>query len=127
MKKTVLVVEDDAHVRQLLRDILEPENFEVVEAPEPEIALRLVAQMKVDLIITDRAMPGMSGIEFLKTLQEKKYRIPALMVSAWGEEKLWADAIQYGAQDYLLKPFNADDILRVVRKTLKTKDKGHKS
>ena len=120
-KKTILVVDDDPTIRQLLRDILEPKHFHVVEVEDGQKALEAVHRMTIDLIITDRSMPGMGGLELLKALRQEGSTIPSLMVSAFGEEAMWAEAIGYGAQDYLLKPFKSEEVLKIVKKQLGAK------
>jgi len=118
-RKRILVVDDDSTARLLLREILEPAGFDILEAQDGLQALVLIEERGgVDLLITDRAMPGMDGMALLKTLRDKKRLIPAIMVSAFGEEGLWSEALSYGAADYLLKPFQHDEVLRLVKKGL---------
>jgi DNA-binding response OmpR family regulator len=121
--KTILMVEDDTHELTVLSDILNSEGYAVVVARDGAEALRILADQPIDLIITDRSMPGMGGLDLLKALQEKKSTIPAIMVSAYGEERLWGQAISFGAKDYLLKPFDPGEVLRLVRKYLGEKEK----
>lgn len=121
--KTILIVEDDTEAQAVLSDILNNEGYAALLAQDGKEALQLLADQPVDLIITDRSMPGMGGLELLKKLQEKKIPIPAIMVSAFGEEKLWGQAIGYGAREYLLKPFDPAEVLKIVRRCLGEKDK----
>jgi len=118
MNKTVLIIDDDKNVRALLRDILAPEGLEVIEADDGTAALNILKDRKIDLLITDRSMPGMGGLELLKEIRSLKNTVPALMISAYGEESFWGEAIGLGALDYLVKPFKADDVIRIVRKSL---------
>jgi DNA-binding NtrC family response regulator len=118
LTKTILVVDDDPASRTLLREILREESFDIVEAEDGELALELLESKPVDLVITDRAMPRLGGMELLAKMQEKGKTIPTLVISAYGEETFWGQAIGLGAVDYLLKPFQADDVLRIVRKAL---------
>lgn len=115
---TILVVDDDASSRDLLREFLEPEGYAVIEAVDGKEAWDLLQKQPVTLMITDRSMPGMGGIELLRKLAAAKKSVPTLMVSAYGEEQMWGDAIGSGAQDYILKPFKAEDILKAVKKIL---------
>ena len=87
------------------------------------VALGILEKRSVDLLITDRSMPGLGGLELLAKLRENKNRVPALMVSAYGEESFWGQAIGLGAADYLLKPFKAADVLTCVEKVLKETEK----
>jgi DNA-binding response OmpR family regulator len=116
--KCVLIVDDDASTRDLLHDILEPEGYMLIEASDGQEAWELLAKQKVDLMITDRSMPGMGGLELLRKLKDEKKMLPTLMVSAYGEEKMWGDALGSGAQDYILKPFKAEEILKAVKKII---------
>jgi len=116
--KTILLVDDDAQIRALLREILSIETYAITEATNGAEGLALAMKKKFDLIITDRAMPEMDGLAMLKALKDSRRLVPSLMISAYGEEKTWGDAVSYGAVDYLLKPFQADEILQIVKKTL---------
>lgn len=119
--KKVLIVDDDAHERTVLTDILGAEGFSTVAASDGREALKVLEREAIGLIITDRSMPHMDGFELLKTLHQKKSTIPAIMISAYGEEKLWGEALGWGAKEYLLKPFNPDEVVALIRKYLKEK------
>ncbi len=116
--KRILVVDDDRTARLLMSDILRLEGFEILEAEDGQVALKLLDTEKVDLIITDRSMPGMGGMDLLRALKERKSIIPTIVVSAFGEESLWGEAIGLGAQEYMLKPFAAADVVKLVKKCL---------
>lgn len=118
LKKTILVVDDDPSSRTLLREILREEGFDIVEAEDGELALELLETKPVDLVITDRSMPRLGGLELLAKMREKQSALPVLVISAYGEETLWGQAIGLGAVDYLLKPFQTEDVLKIVRKAL---------
>jgi DNA-binding response OmpR family regulator len=122
-KKTILVVDDDDAARAILRDMLTDAGYDVVEAADGVIALGIMEKRTVDLMITDRSMPGLGGLELMGKLKEKKKLVPTLMVSAYGEESFWGTAIGLGAVDYLLKPFKAEDVLKIVEKSLQGKSK----
>jgi len=117
-RRCILLVDDDASARELLRNVLEPEGYLLIEAVDGQEALQMIEKHPVDLLITDRSMPGMGGLDLLRALKEAKKNIPSLMISAYGEEKMWGDAIGLGARDYLLKPFKTDDVLNLVKKIL---------
>lgn len=119
MKNRILVVDDDHMSRTLLRDILVPEGYQVREADDGELALEFLGRESFDLMILDRAMPRLGGLELLQALQKKKMTLPVLMISAYGEEALWGKAISLGAQDYLVKPFDGETVLNAVKKCLK--------
>jgi DNA-binding response OmpR family regulator len=117
--KKILVVDDDHTARHLLRDILTPEGYEVLEAEDGRHAFKILEKGAVDLIITDRSMPHMDGMQFLEQLHKKRFAIPSIMISAFGEEELWGKAVELGAVDYLVKPFKAEHVVALVNKTLK--------
>jgi CheY-like chemotaxis protein len=118
LTQTILVVDDDPTGRALLREILVEDGYAVLEAEDGEFALELIETKPVDLVITDRSMPRMDGLELLAKLKENEKTIPSLVISAYGEEALWGQAIGLGAVDYLLKPFKAEDVLKIVSKAL---------
>ncbi len=119
LKKTVLIVDDEASSRTLLREILVEGGYDVLEAADGLMALGLLEKRAVSLLITDRSMPGLGGLELLTKLREKQIMVPTLMVSAYGEESFWGQAIGLGAVDYLLKPFKPEDVLKNVQKALR--------
>lgn len=118
LKPSILVVDDDPSSRSLLREILQQDGYLVLEADDGELALEFLGRSAIDLVITDRSMPRLGGLELLAKMREQKKKIPVLMLSAYGEEAFWSKAIGLGAIDYLLKPFNADEVLKIVRKAL---------
>jgi DNA-binding response OmpR family regulator len=118
LKATILIVDDDDASRHLLRAILIEGNYDVLEAADGLMALGLLEKRAVSLLIVDRSMPGLGGLELLTKLREKKMMVPALMVSAYGEETFWSQAIGLGAVDYLLKPFKPEDVLKAVEKAI---------
>jgi DNA-binding response OmpR family regulator len=121
LRQTILVVDDDQNARSLLGDIIRSEGFEVVEAENGLPALECLKQSPVNMIITDRDMPQMDGMEFLKRLREDYPTIPVLMLSGYGEESMWGKAIGLGARDYLLKPFKVKEVIAQIRKYLTEK------
>ena len=116
--KKILIVDDDPTIRAVLKEILHAHRYAVVEAEDGRQALELLHKVSVDLIITDRSMPNMDGLELLKRLRDENRDIPSLMISAYGEERLWAEAIGLGVADYILKPFSSESVMNVVKKKL---------
>lgn len=96
--------------------MLTEDGYEIIEAGDGQEALDLIEKNSVDLLITDRAMPGMGGLELLAKLKERRVEIPSLVISAYGEESYWGKAIGLGAVDYVLKPFKTADVLKIVHK-----------
>ena len=118
VKKKILLVDDDPKIRALLREILSALPHQVLEAEDGEHALEIIGKEPVDLIITDRSMPRVDGLELLRTLKDQNRMIPALMISAYGDEEMWASAMGLGAEDYILKPFDADNVMKIVKRKL---------
>ena len=116
--KKILVVDDDVKIRSLLREILSVLPHQVLEAEDGQQALEIIHQETIDLIITDRSMQRMDGLELLKKLHEEKSTIPTLMISAYGDEDLWASAVGLGAEDYILKPFSSESVMKIVKRKL---------
>ncbi len=120
MKPTVLVVDDEAPVRYTLRSILEDEQLEVVEAADGVAALEAVDRGGIDLVLTDLRMPCMDGMALLSELAQRPAAPKVIMITAYGSERLAVEAMKRGALDYFAKPFEADEIIRVVQRNLET-------
>ena len=105
---TLLIVDDQAENRDVLRQRLEREGFQVVLAESGAQALELLATQPIDLVLLDVLMPGMDGIEVLKRIKadDQLQRVPVIMVSALNEIERVVTCIESGAEDYLPKPFN---------------------
>lgn len=112
----LLVVDDESTVRFALREVLEDRGHEVEALADAASALpRLEA---ADLVISDLAMPGMDGMELLRRIQTVAPRLPVVMLTARGSERVAVQAMHAGAHDYLTKPFDVDELLAVVDRAL---------
>ncbi|MFH2005773.1 MAG: sigma-54 dependent transcriptional regulator [bacterium] len=121
MKPCVLVVDDEAALRYTLRAILEEEDeLEVEEAEDGAAALQRIDRGGVDLVLTDLRMPRMDGMQLLAELAERPGAPRAIMITAHGSERMAVEAMKRGALDYFAKPFDGDEIMRVVRRSLET-------
>lgn len=118
MANRILIADDEKGDNSLISDILSEAGYEVVAVSTGSEALQQLLGREFDLFIVDRVMPGMGGIELLYKMREQNIALPTLMISAYGEEKLWAQAIKLGATDYILKPYKASDVLNAVKKAL---------
>ena len=115
--RVVLLVEDDQQVRAIIKEILEQDDFVVVEALDGLAALlRLEELQVVDLIITDVVMPRMSGFKLSEALQEKGVRLPILFISGYAPKEISTTPI--GKHSYLTKPFNSQQLLTAVSEIL---------
>jgi DNA-binding response OmpR family regulator len=116
--RTVLVVEDDADIRMLLREILEREGFEVLEAGDGRDGLRRLYASRPDLIILDVAMPGLDGWATLERIRELS-DLPVLMLTASVGEMEKVRGLRGGADEYLTKPFGRQELLARIEALLR--------
>jgi len=120
MRKSVLVVDDDAFVRSFLSMILKEEGHFVVEASTGKEALVKFLNFDFDLVITDLKMPGMSGLDLMQECKKNKPEVHWIIVTAYGSIGSAVEAIKSGASDYLTKPFkNPEELRHVIRRVLK--------
>lgn len=115
--QTVLIVEDDADIREMLRFSLARDGYKVVEAESADDAVRILDKPGVDLILLDWMLPGMSGIEFVRRMRTEDHikDLPVMMLTAKGEEVDMLRGFDSGADDYLTKPFSPKELLARVR------------
>lgn len=116
-QNSVLVVDDELGPRESLRMILKP-LFEVKTASNGQEALQCLQQIKIDLITLDLKMPGISGMDVLREIKKMKLDVPVIIVTAYGTLPNAHEAIRHGAVDFISKPYNATDILSIVRRTV---------
>ncbi|MEK5475995.1 response regulator transcription factor [Paenibacillus sp. FSL R5-0407] len=114
----ILIVDDDPHIRELVRVFLEEAGMEADEAENGLKALASLEQEKADLVILDVMMPGMDGWELCRELQ-RLYEMPVLMLTAKGETKQIVKGFDLGADDYLVKPFQPAELIVRVKALLK--------
>jgi len=118
MKPVVLVVDDDAGVRYTLREILESSDAQVEEASDGQEALDWLKEHRADLIITDLKMPRVDGLKLLERLGEIPHAAKVIVLTAHGSERHAVHAMKLGAIDYFSKPFDADQVMRVVERAV---------
>lgn len=114
----ILIVDDEKNYRIVLSQLLESAGHQVSTAPNPYAALELLSRKQVTLIISDLKMPRMSGIELLRQVHDEIGNIPFIMITAFATVKTALEAMKIGAFDYLLKPFDNEEILLTVEKAL---------
>lgn len=115
----ILVVEDDKNLRKLIVTCLEKSNYTVFETKNGEEALDLMDTEYIDLIVTDIMMPKMDGYELIKSLREAKYDIPILIITAKEDFEDKKQGFTLGADDYMVKPINIDELILRVKSLLK--------
>jgi len=118
MPKTILVVDDAAFMRMMIRDILAREGYVIQEAVNGRDAIEKYRETRPDLVTLDITMPEVDGIEALQEIRKINPEARVLMVSAMGQQKLIMDALEAGAADFLVKPFQPTKVLQTVKKCL---------
>jgi len=118
MPKTILIADDKANIRNLVREYLEAENFRVVTAADGREALYSARQEKPDLILLDIMMPEMSGYEFLKTYRKER-ETPIILLTARLDETEKVLGLELGADDYVTKPFGMKELVARINAVLR--------
>lgn len=116
--KRVLVVDDESQITRVLRHSLTAHRYDVRTAADGLSAIDTFRDWHPDLIITDLQMPEMNGIELCREIR-KTSKVPIIVLSVKGEERIKVDALDAGADDYVLKPFGIDELLARVRAALR--------
>jgi len=115
---TILVVDDEPNYLVVLSELLKEEGFEVFTAESGEEGLKVARENDLDLVITDMRMPGMDGLQLLKSVKSLNQHLPVIMVTAFGEVEKAVVAMKAGAYNYLAKPFSNDELLVNIRKAI---------
>jgi DNA-binding NtrC family response regulator len=118
MNSTILIVDDERSIRVGLKGLLAKEGYEVAVAENGEEALKLLAGQTFALVLTDLRMPGVDGFSLLKLIKEKYSDAVVIMMTAYGSEKIAVEAMKAGAHDYIVKPFDNDEVKILVRQAL---------
>jgi len=119
MGNRVLVVDDAAFMRMMIKDILRKGGYQVVgEAEDGLRAIEKYRELKPDLVTMDITMPEMDGITAVKEIRKIDENAMIIMCSAMGQQAMVIDAIQSGAKDFVVKPFQMDRVLEAIRKVL---------
>ncbi len=119
MAKNVLIVDDAAFMRMMIKDILSKNGYNVVgEAENGKIAVDKFKELNPDLVTMDITMPEMDGLEALKAIKGMSPGATVIMCSAMGQQAMVIEAIQAGAKDFIVKPFQADRVLEAVKKAI---------
>jgi DNA-binding response OmpR family regulator len=119
VRRKILLVEDDRTLRQALAFNLSREGYELVAAADGETALGIARAQALDLILLDVMLPGMSGIEVLRTLRREGRDTPVIILSAKGEEIDRVVGLKVGADDYIAKPFSRPELLARIEAVLR--------
>ncbi|MGY9060494.1 MAG: response regulator [Candidatus Puniceispirillales bacterium] len=114
----ILVIDDDQRLRLLLKQFLEKNGFRVSDAEDTYQAKKIMKSLIFDLLVIDIMMPGQNGLEFLKEVRLKN-NVPALMLSAMSAIEDRLDGLEFGADDYMTKPFEPRELLLRIQNILK--------
>lgn len=121
--KKVLIADDASFMRQMIRDIIEPEGWEVVgEASDGVDVVDKFKKLHPDVVMMDIVMPKRSGIDAVKAIKAEDPGARVVMCSALGQEALVTEAIQAGAKDFIVKPFKPDAVLATLAKVAEKAD-----
>ena len=115
----ILVVEDDKNLRKLMVTYLKKNNYNTYEAIDGKVALDILDKNYIDLIISDIMMPEIDGFELIKELRNSKYEIPIMLITAKGDIKDKKTGFLLGADDYMVKPINMEEMVLRVQVLLK--------
>jgi DNA-binding response OmpR family regulator len=123
-KKKILVIEDDAEMRSLLKDFIEEEEgYEADSVGDGSEAFRKLAKEHFDLILTDIRMPGLSGMDILPGLKKLQPRSLIIVITAFGSEEVYRRALERGADSYLEKPVHLDELRKLMQKMVSFEEK----
>lgn len=118
MKSKIMIVDDEMHIRELVRFYLDKAGFDTIEAANAEEALDIVENQYIDLAVVDIMMPGMDGFELVE--QMRQYReFPVIMLTAKSQSKDKLRGFSLGIDDYVTKPFDPDELMARVKTILK--------
>lgn len=119
MAKNILICDDAAFMRMMIKDILTKNGYNVVgEAENGLMAVEKYSETKPDLVLMDITMPEMDGIQALKKIKEQDPGATVIMCSAMGQQAMVIESIQAGAKDFIVKPFQADRVIEAVKKVV---------
>lgn len=118
-KQKVLIVDDEAIVRESIRDWLKDSGYDVGTAESGEEALKMIQAQDFNVMVVDIRLPGESGIAVLKEVRARKPNVKSIVITAYPSEETISQAKELGAIDYLVKPLVPDDLEKLIKDTLK--------
>jgi DNA-binding response OmpR family regulator len=120
-----MIIEDDAEVRGIVKTLLTNEGYQVEEAADGRMAVERVFLLKPDIILVDLRLPGLDGAEVCKRIRAGRLNTPIIVISAAGEEFDKVLLLELGADDYLVKPFGARELLARMKAVLRRSAPDH--
>ena len=119
MAKNILICDDAAFMRMMIKDILTKNGYNVAgEAENGQKAVEKYKEVSPDLVLMDITMPEMDGIQALKEIKKLDANSRVIMCSAMGQQAMVIESIQAGAKDFIVKPFQAERVLEAVKKVI---------
>ena len=118
---SVLVVEDEAYVRESLRDMLDARGYEASTAPSVDHALQILARTPVDVVLTDLKMPGAGGLDLIQSVRKQFPDLPVVVLTGFGTISSAVECVRAGASDYILKPTDPDALQVTLDRAVKTR------
>src|SRR5690242_4321941 len=125
-KQQILVVDDEANLRRVLCAQLSRDGYEVHAAEDGEQAVEFIREHHVDLVISDLRMPKMGGMDLLRWAQTEEPKLPVMILTAHGTVDTAVEALKIGAVDFISKPFDQEEVRRLVRKALQVGELSHR-
>ncbi|OCC14639.1 Response regulator of zinc sigma-54-dependent two-component system [Dissulfuribacter thermophilus] len=117
----ILIVDDDPAIRDGCAQVLRRRGYECMEAETGKEALKLLDESDFDIVLVDLKMPDINGLDLISNIRQRDTLIPIVMITAYGTIQNAVEAMRLGANDFLPKPFDPEELLMVVQRTLKTK------
>lgn len=114
----VLIIDDDATVRDVLHSFLKSNGFDVVLAHDGQAGLEIIREEKFDIVLTDLVMPGISGMDVLRGIIALKTNTPVIVITAFGTVETAVEAMKMGAFDYITKPFVLDELMILLNRAV---------
>jgi len=120
---SILIIDDDTYIRRTFEDLFVPLGHEVIPMMTAEDGLKYLDKDEPDLIFLDLKLPGMNGLELLEVLKSRKNTIPVVVITSHANIDTSVQAMKLGAADYIRKPFNIDELVLIVEKIVKERQK----
>jgi putative two-component system response regulator len=119
-KANILIIEDEAGPREALKMILRP-FFNLYSVDNPDVAMQLIREQKIDLVTLDLKLPRRQGMDLLQEIKREREDVEVIIITGYGSLQSAMEGIRYGAAAYLLKPFNVTELIEVINQTLEKK------
>lgn len=114
----ILIIDDSAFMRMMLKDILGRNGHEIAEAENGQDGVEKYSKFKPDLVAMDIVMPGVTGIDAVREIMKKDPKASIVMISALGQEAMVKEALEAGAKDFIVKPFKKEKVIETVNRLL---------